>query len=91
MFLYDQWSPVPIPEAVKDTRKSYKKVSEYGHVKDMAAPVIARKEKVLPLGPPSTGKLLNYEYLSSLVPFLVGNHRGLLLMWNNEHNCSEIA
>lgn len=55
MFLYDQWSPVPIPEAVKDTRKSYKKVSEYGHVKDMAAPVIARKEKVLPLGPPSTG------------------------------------
>ena len=55
MFLYDQWAPLPTPEEVKETRKNYKKLSEYQHVKDMAAPIIVRKEKSVPLGPPTTG------------------------------------
>ena len=55
MFLYDQWAPLPTPVEVKDARKNYKKQSEYARVKDMDAPVIVRKEKSVPLGPPTSG------------------------------------
>ena len=55
MFLYDQWAALPTPEEIKESRKNYKKQSEYSHVKDMDAPVIVRKEKSVPLGPPTSG------------------------------------
>ena len=60
MFLYDQWAPLPTPEDVKEARKNYKRLSEYAHVKDMDAPVIVRKEKSVPLGPPTTGTFIGY-------------------------------